>query len=432
MKVAIVGAGWAGLAAAVAAVRAGHEVTLLEASRTLGGRARALPVQLPDGGRAVMDNGQHLFIGAYSQTLRVMREVGVDPQRVLLRLPLTLRFPDGLGLALPDWPPPWDAAAGVLFAKGWSWRDKLSLLRAMGRWRRSGFECGPGESVAALCESLTARVTTELIEPLCVSALNTPIQRASAQVFLRVLRDGLFGPGAGRWRASNLLLPRCDLGTLFPDAASRWLQEHGAMLHTARRVQAVTSHAAGWRVDDKRFDALVLACPAREAARLVEHCGAAADDWIQRANALQYEAIATIYASGQHRLPLPLLALRSGPAAPAQFVFDRAQLGGPSGLLAFVISASQGDHDTLERQVLAQAQALGWGGLKPVQTVVERRATFACVPGMRRPSTLVAPGLLACGDYVEGPYPSTLEGAVRSGFEAVSLISQDGSRRSPE
>jgi hydroxysqualene dehydroxylase len=431
MKAAIVGAGWAGLAAAIAAVHAGHDVTLFEASRFLGGRARALPVQLPDGASTVIDNGQHIFIGAYSQTLRVMREVGIDCERVLLRLPLTLRFPDGGGLALPDWPAPWDAAIGVLFATGWTWRDKVSLLREMARWKRSRFECGQAESVAALCASLTSRVMTELIEPLCVSALNTPVERASAQVFLRVLRDGLFGPGEGRWRASNLLLPRCDLGMLFPDAALRWLQEHHAIVHMARRVQAVSSDAAGWRVDDERFDAIVLACPARDAARLVEHSGAAAHEWVQRANALQHEAIATIYASGPHRLPLPLLALRSGPAAPAQFVFDRAQLGGPPGLLAFVISASQGDHDTLERQVLAQAQALGWGGLTPVQTVVERRATFACVPGMRRPAILVARGLVACGDYVAGPYPSTLEGAVRSGFEAVSLISQDGSRRSP-
>lgn len=420
MKVAIIGAGWAGLAAAVAAVRAGHAITLFEATRTLGGRSRGLPVQLPDGSSAVLDNGQHIMIGAYSQTLRIMRDVGVDPQRMLLRLPLTLRFPDGGGLALPDWPSPWDAAAGVLFAKGWNWRDKLGLLRAMARWRRADFRCGEGESVAEVCQGVTPRVMAELIEPLCVSALNTPVDRSSAQVFLRVLRDGLFGPGEGRWRASNLLLPRCDLGTLFPDAASRWLAGHGAALLTARRIAALTPEGGGWQADGERFDKAVLACPAREAARLVEGSGVVAGEWVRCAHALQHEAIATVYALGPHRLPLPMLALRSGPGAPAQFVFDRGQLGGPPGLLAFVVSASQGDHDTLERQVLAQADAAGWHGLQPVQTVVERRATFACVPGVRRPPILVAPGLLACGDYVEGPYPSTLEGAVRSALEAVA------------
>jgi squalene-associated FAD-dependent desaturase len=423
MKVAVVGAGWAGLAAAVAGVRGGHDITLFEATRTLGGRARALPAQLPDGGSSMLDNGQHIMIGAYSQTLRLMREVGVEPEGVLLRLPLTLRFPDGQGLALPDWPAPLDAAVGVLFAKGWQWRDKLGLLRTMTAWRRSGFECDEGASVAAVCQGLTPRVMAELIEPLCVSALNSPADRSSGRVFLRVLRDALFGAGDGRWRASNLLLPRCDLGALFPEAAGRWLTSHGATLHTARRIVTLSpAEGTGWQVDGEGFDKVVLACPAREAARLVGGSGVAAGEWVERARGLQYEAIATIYALGTHRLALPMLALRSGPGAPAQFVFDRAQLGGPAGLLAFVVSASQGEHDALERQVLAQAHALGWHGLRAVQTVVERRATFACGPGVRRPPVPVVPGLLACGDYLEGPYPSTLEGAVRSALQAAAML----------
>jgi squalene-associated FAD-dependent desaturase len=422
MKVAVIGAGWAGLAAAVAAVHAGHNVTVFEATRALGGRARALPVQLPDGSSAMLDNGQHIMIGAYSQTLRLMREVGVEPERVLLRLPLTLRFPDGAGLALPDWPAPFDAAAGILFAKGWRWRDKVSLLRTVASWRRAGFRCRESESVAALCAGLTPRVMADLIEPLCVSALNTPADRSSAQVFLRVLRDALFGAGDGRWRASNLLLPCCDLGALFPQAASKWLTSHGALLQMGRRVVALSAEGAGWQVDGEHFDKVVLACPPRDAARLVEGCGVAAGEWMERAQGLQYEAIATIYASGGPALPLPMLALRSGPGAPAQFVFDRGQLGGPPGLLAFVVSASQGGHDLLQRQVLAQAHACGWPGLQAVQTVVERRATFACMPGVRRPPVRIAAGLLACGDYVEGPYPSTLEGAVRSALEAVTQL----------
>ena len=74
--------------------------------------------------------------------------------------------------------------------------------------------------------------------------------------------------------------------------------------------------------------------------------------------------------------------------------------------------------------MIAQAGAqLGLSGLEPVQTVVEKRATFACTPGLVRPAQGVAPGLWACGDYVEGPYPATLEGAVRSGLEAGRRIS---------
>ncbi|MEO7399379.1 MAG: FAD-dependent oxidoreductase, partial [Polaromonas sp.] len=81
---------------------------------------------------------------------------------------------------------------------------------------------------------------------------------------------------------------------------------------------------------------------------------------------------------------------------------------------------SNGDSALLTRQVLAQAaRQLGLTELQPVQTVVEKRATFACTPGLQRPAARLAPGLVACGDYIAGPYPATLEGAVRSGLEAA-------------
>ncbi|RYY48762.1 MAG: desaturase, partial [Comamonadaceae bacterium] len=167
-------------------------------------------------------------------------------------------------------------------------------------------------------------------------------------------------------------------------------------------------------------DAVVLACPAPEAARLVRAAplGAA---WAETAEALTFEAITTVYVTGGPRLPLPMLALRSGPGAPAQFVFDRAQLGGPAGLLAFVASASDGDRAEIEAGVLAQAHALGWP-VQPLQTVVDKRATFACTPGLQRPPAAIAPGLWACGDYVDGPYPATLEGAVRAGLSVAALL----------
>jgi hypothetical protein len=264
----------------------------------------------------------------------------------------------------------------------------------------------------------------ELIEPLCVSALNTPADRASAQVFLTVLRDTLFSP-----RGSNLLLPRADLGTLFPQRAGQWLQAQGGQVRLGHRVRELSRHGNGWLVDGQPFDAVLLACASRDAVRLVEHSGVAAPSWLELAGALPQEAIATVYATGGPRLPDPMLALRAGPGAPAQFVFDRSQLGGPAGLLAFVVSACHGDQGSLEREVLAQARALGWSRLVALRTVVERRATFACTPGLRRPPAHIAPGLAACGDYVEGPYPATLEGAVRSGLRAAADLPQPGAGR---
>lgn len=436
LKIAIVGAGWAGLAAAVTAMQSGHHATVFEASSALGGRARALKASLPDGTPVTLDNGQHILIGAYRETLRLMRTVGVEPARTMLELPMTLRFPDGLGVQFPTWPTPLDALGGILGARGWSLADKWSLLWAAMGWQRQGFVCDASLTVAALCQRLRPRVNTELIEPLCVSALNTPAAQASASVFLRVMRDALFGVAGG----SHLLLPTTDLGALFPQAAAAWIVRHGGQIQHNARVQAVCESAGQWRLQGTTlgpmaqcgFDAVILATSAQNSALALVTSGLTATKsmtdhiaaWVEKTQALRFEAIATIYAwSPTAALPQPMLALRSDVSNPAQFVFDRGALNGPAGLLAFVVSASRGERATVQAQVLAQAQTQLGLTLQPVQTVIEKRATFACTPDLQRPALQIAPGLLACGDYVAGPYPATLEGAVMSGVAAVRALS---------
>ena len=422
----------------MAATQAGHAVTIFEAARTLGGRARTVQATLSDGRSIALDNGQHILIGAYTQTLRLMRQVGIDVDTALLRMPLTMMFPDGRGLRFPKLPAPLDALIGIVGARGWSWRDKLSLLRVASRWQRAEFACDAGCTVADLCVELTPRVRAEMIDPLCVSALNTAADAASGQVFLRVLRDAMFGVSGG----SNLLLPRVDLGALFPEAAARWVSSHGGRIALGCRLQTIVPAAGGWRVvghgveggvedSHSHFDQVVLACPPGEAARLVESSGVAhAKAWSAQARALRFEAIATVYLEGGHRLPEPMLALRSTPDAPAQFVFDRAQTGGPDGLWAMVVSASTAERAMLEAQVVAQArEQLGCADPRVVLSVVEKRATFACTPSLARPPMSIAPGLDACGDYIDGPYPATLEGAVMSGLAAASRISERAASR---
>ena len=424
--VAVVGAGWAGCAAAVEATRAGHQVTVFEAGRTPGGRARRVNVA-HDGQTLALDNGQHILIGAYSKTRHLMADVGVDVPASLHRMPLTLQFPDGSGLKLPKLPAPFDALIGILRAKGWSWADKLSLLKTATHWQLCKFKCPPYQSVADLCSSVSPHIMATLIEPLCVSALNTPAYRASGQVFLRVLRDSLFAASGG----SDLLLPRVDLSALLPNAALAWLTAQGGRVNLGTRVQKITPQISNsWQLDGAAnvalgtFDSVILACPPTDAARLVQSSSLPCDAWLAQIQTLQYEAIATVYALAPGcRLNEPMLALASSPNYPAQFVFDRGQLNGPAGLLAFVISASQQDSTELTGQVAAQARnQLGINNLHILQTVIEKRATFACTPGLQRPPQRIAPGLLACGDYVDGPYPATLEGAVRSGLDAARTI----------
>jgi squalene-associated FAD-dependent desaturase len=422
LRVAVVGAGWAGLACAVRAVQAGHAVAVYETAEP-GGRARS--VATPDGRQ--FDNGQHILIGAYQRTLGLMHDVGVDAAAALERRPLMLVDARGHGLALPAGAPIPAFVRGVLAHRGWPLSTRLALLARCGLWAARGFRCAPAWTAARLAEGLPEAVRRELIEPLCVAALNTPAHEASAAVLLRVLRDALFGgPGS-----ADLLLPRRGLSELLPGPAWRWLIEHGAACRSGVRVLAVQREAAGWSVQSaegaERFDRIVLATPPLEAARLAEPHAAA---WAAAARALRYEPIVTVYLDSTRRLPAPMLALADGPEAPGQFVFDLDLLGLAPRRLALVASGAAA---WVERGVeasgpaaLAQLRsAFGWAedsGLEVVKVMTEKRATFRCTPQLDRPDMQVADALLAAGDHVAGPYPATLEGAVRSGEAAAAAL----------
>ena len=415
-RIAVIGAGWAGLAAAVECAAKGAQVTLFEMAPMAGGRARDVA-----GSDAGLDNGQHICIGAYGETLRLLAQVGVDESVAFLRLPLRLVDADGRGLRLPAGAPMPAFARAVLRRRGWSWHDRFALLRKAMGWSRGGFLCAPEATVADLVAGLPEPVRSHFIDPLCAAALNTPAGSASGTVFLRVLHDALAsGPGA-----SDLLLPRLGLGSVLPGPALAWLAARGATVRLAHRVEHVAASGAAWVVDGSPFDAVIVAASVHEAERLVAPHDAA---WATRASALRYEPIVTVYAtSAGTRLPEPMLVLHADDARPAQFVFDRGQLGGPPGLLAFVVSGAAAWVErglvASETAVLAQARsdlaAHLRGPLVLLRTIVEKRATFRCTPQLDRPPMRVLPGLVAAGDYVDGPYPATLEGAVRSGVAAA-------------
>jgi len=428
-RVAVVGAGWAGLAAAVEASTLGHQVTLFEMAATPGGRARRLP---PDADLGfALDNGQHILIGAYAATLGLMRKVGVDPERVLWRMPLALLDTAGHGLVLPAGAPVPAFVRGVLGASGWRWSERAALLSAAGGWALRGFHCAPHLTVSELCSGLPIQLRRSLIEPLCVAALNTPAGQASAVVFLRVLRDALFsGPGS-----ADLLLPRIDLGALIPDAAMRWLVGRGVDVRLGTRVTALRRSGEDWQVETlvdgmtvaAPFDRVILAASPQESARLAAPHAAS---WSETVAVLRFEPIITVLlrAPPGTRLARPMLVLESGPDAPAQVLFDLGALRGSSepaadGVLAAVISGAGAwvamGLDAATDLTLAQIRHVLGLDLAAVRTVAEKRATFLCAPGLERPPAKIAPGLIAAGDYVAGPYPATLEGAVRSGLAAA-------------
>jgi hypothetical protein len=311
----------------------------------------------------------------------------------------------------------------VLRYRGWRWRDAGSADAPLRAGRCSAFAARP-LTVAQLTAHLPAAVREELIDPLCVAALNTPASQASATVFLRVLKDALFsGPGS-----ADLLLPRQRLSALWPQPAANWLTAAGATVHLSTRADSLERVNNAWQVNGEAADAVVLACTANEAARLT-----AADR--SRLVAPSSSAPLRTHRHGLpaqpgSRLPQPMLALHSDASRPAQFAFDRGAISGLDGVIALVVSGAaawvaQGT-GAVTQAALAQARQAFGGGLpgplSVLRTTTEKRATFLCTPQLQRPASRVLPALFAAGDYVDGPYPATLEGAVRSGIAAASAI----------
>ncbi len=418
---AVVGAGWAGLAAAVALARRGVAVTVFEASRHVGGRARRVGVDGVD-----LDNGQHILIGAYRDTLALMRETGVNTEHALLRIPLEMRYADGFRLRAPRLPSPLNLLFALFGATGLPFAEAAGAVRFMAALRFRGFRVEPDRSVARLLDehAQSGTLRSHLWEPLCVSALNTPVDRASAQVFANALRDGLAGGRA----ASDLLLPRVDLGRLFPEPAAEYVRKRGGRVELGVPLRRIERVAGGFRLNETRtFAGVVLACGPHQAGPLLVQLPELADT-LAAINTFTYEPIVTCYLqyADSVSLPVPMLGFAGGVL---QWVFDRGRLGGPKGLLAAVISAS-GAHQELTKEelvsriaselqaVLGDLPATKWS-----RVITEKRATFSCTPSLTRPrGSTPVPNLALAGDYVAGEYPGTLEAAVRSGIDAAGAV----------
>ena len=405
MHVAVIGGGWAGIAAAVELTARGAKVTLFEAGRTLGGRARSVDI---DGRR--LDNGQHLLLGAYAETLALMRQVGADPERLLARLPLQVIDNAGFRLALPKLPPPLNLAWGMLKATAVDTREKLKTALWMDGIKRRKFRLESDCTVAEWLDAAgqTGALRRHLWEPLCLAALNTPAERASAQLFANVLRDSL---GSRRRADTDYLLARVDLGQLLPEPAARWLGEHGATLRYGQRVLSLSETSDGIAVDGEAFAAAILATAPQHAAAL----------WPIGVK-YEYEPIATVYLQfgPETRLPFPLINLLG---KTGQWVVDRG-----NGLLACVLSG-HGDWEALDDAALVAAlhSELALGASASWQRIIrEKRATFCCRPGLHRLCCSTDnPHLFLAGDYTWADYPATLEGAVRSGRRAGRMVFGD-------
>ena len=425
MNVAVIGGGYAGMAAAVTLAGRGVPVTVFEASRTLGGRARR--VEHRD---TALDNGLHILVGAYSETLRLMRQVGAEPERCFLRLPLTWCIHERFTLrAAARLPAPLHLLAGLLAARGAPLAERVSAASFLLRMRRRGFRLARDTTVALLLEAHDQGESMMSLfwRPLCVSALNTPPESASAQVFLNVLRDSL---GAGR-AASDLLLPRVDLSRLFPDPAAAYVRAHGGAVLEGHRATAIDENEGGFTVrcgdQEHAFSHVVCALPPYHAAAFLAGVSALAEA-AEAVERLTYQPIYSVYLAyaPEQALPAPMLGFES---SLLQWAFDRGVLTGQHGVIGAVISAEGAHQDLAHGELAALVHQELQQQLGPLpdpswhRVIAEKRATFACIPGLRRPEARTSlKNFFLAGDYVASDYPGTLESAVRSGVNAARMV----------
>jgi len=440
--VAVIGAGWSGCAAAVVLAKRGVRVSLIEQARALGGRARGVAL---DG--LALDNGQHLLIGAYHRTLRLIERVhpaGKTPP-LFRRLPLTLqpfgaRTRDAVTLRARALPAPLHLATAICTARGLTLPDRLALIRDFRHLARAGFHAPAGQTVAQYFAGTPLRALASVWEPLCISALNTPPETASAQVFANVLRLTFTGKSGD----SDFLVPAGDLTALFPEPAARLVTRHGGAVRTGLAVRGIVRSGDGVVLDaggaSETFDAAIVAVAPHQLASSVG-AGAQADAaWqmpLAQVAALTWESITTVYLAYAEPIALPLPILRLDDA-PGQWIFDRSRALGASppagarGLVAVVISTS-GPHDAQDQATLAadaDAQLRRLAGQWPLpvwsRVIAERRATYACTPAAVRPEAgRLAPCLYLAGDYTDAELPATLEAATRSGVTAARALLED-------
>jgi hydroxysqualene dehydroxylase len=421
-RIAIIGGGYAGMAAAATLAANNIPVTVFESARQLGGRARGV---WHNGTQ--LDNGQHILLGCYRHTLALIEKVGGNLEHDFKRLPLHLTLHDRFELKTPRLPAPLHLLFGFLFATGLSYAARLRAARFMLAMRKSKFRLSHDISALELLHShgQDEELVRLLWEPICISALNTPVQKASARVLLNVLRDSLNGSRAD----SDMLLPRVDLSALFPDRAAAFIKNQGGEILTSCAVDAIVVQGEEFELltsqGAHRFDRIICAASPSSTTRLFSKIPAL-EEIAQQIDAIPFQPIYTVYLQypATVHLPHPMLGLDR---CLSQWLFDRGQIASQHGLIAVVISA-EGIHQDLSQDQLAQkvtrelSEQLGIAE-SPLwyKVIAEKRATFSCEVNLDRPDCFTPiDKLLLAGDFTEGEYPATLEGAVMSGVRCAN------------
>lgn len=438
-KVIVVGGGWAGLSCAYALSKRGHQVTLLEAAPQCGGRARS--IQWSSLGIEV-DNGQHILLGAYHSFLNLLQAIGLDAHAVLDRHPFNFFVTGQHKIAhfacKPRWylPDKLSLIVDLCQAKGWTWADKYQLGQFIARYVFGNMPI-PVEKLSVLELLEQSGQSQALIhyfwEPLLVAALSTSLKTASAKYALQVLKDSF----TGRLSDTTVLIPKVPLGGVFAKPMSEWLTKQGHVVLTNQRATSLivntNTECIGVQTKDNCFyGKVVLALPPRAAQMLIRPI-ACLNTLSHQLAQFKDESILTIYCAF-HRIQttkqIPPMQAIVPDNDTHYWLFCRHL---PDYTLLSAVFSGKGPHlgkdkNTVMQEVQSEIQTrypmLGTVlGRKHIQ---EKFAAFSADKQSHsiKPTHKTAlPGLWLCGDYTHGNYPSTLEGAIRSGEACAAALS---------
>jgi hydroxysqualene dehydroxylase len=432
--VVIVGAGFAGLSAAVRLASRGARVAVIEERRRLGGRATSFQDAATG---ELVDNGQHAIFGCYHATFEFLRTIGAaDDVRLDDRLEIEIVDRRGVSSRLRSTtlPPPLHLVGGLLRWPALGMRDRLAALKlgaVLARPRSSSAPLATTVSDWLAANGQTDRLTEVLWEPLAVAALNQSPAAASAAPFVEVLRR-MFN---GTRRDSAVGLPLKPLDKWFAEPAREWLESHGHEVRSGApgRLLVHRGCATGVEVRGER----VLAGTVVSAVPWFAFPAFAAD----------VPALASVAENASRMTPSPIVTVNLWldrpvsdaafvglPGRTFQWVFDKGRLAGEAWTHLSLVSSGADDVvaqsnealiELAQRELAEALPAVASASVRRASAVREKRATFSLAPGEPPRPGCESPlaGFLLAGDWTDTGLPATIEGAVVSGHRAADLVS---------
>jgi squalene-associated FAD-dependent desaturase len=428
-RVAVVGGGLAGIAAALDLADAGAEVTLLEVRPRLGGAAYSTERE-----GLVVDNGQHVFLRcctAYRALLARIGAAGDAPLQERLDIPVLAPGRRPARLWRTALPAPAHLAPALLRYAPVPLRERPGVARAMLALRRVDPDDPAAEARSFgswLAEHRQGAAAVEAIWRLiALPTLNLEPREASLAQAAQVFRTGLLTDAP----AADIGWARVPLSGLHDAPARRALAAAGVAVELRRRVERIVPAGGGWAVQGPagtvEADAVVVAVPPARAARVLPPQARGGLPAVER---LGRSPIVNLLVHYDRAVLDHEIAAAIG--SPVQWLFDRTRSSGATHGQVVAVSLSAADEEAgLDADALRARFEPALAGLLPrargarVERFLvtrEHAATFRAAPGARalrpRPRT-AAPGIVLAGAWTDTGWPATMEGAVRSGHAAA-------------